>query len=363
MESSTNKYGLKRYIPSEIRTKIRKDAGFGCAICGCVLVDYEHIEPDFYEAKEHAPDRMTLLCIACHGRVTRKLVSKKAVWEAKSKPKALQDGFVHDLLFVNTDEMEIRIGNSISKKTKVILTISGKPIIWFEPPSIEGEPSKLCAIFYDDNGKVISYINRNQFIAYSSNQDVKSESTELSIKSNGIKCLLMDREGGKVLHISKMQGRYLNTSVTVDSGGALIVKQGNSSLTLNKFHVENCGSAIFLGGPPATTKYRKLFLALMLAQRQDTRVIQNIKNELKGWILNDEIFNRKYELVGFVRGDQAFSIVNEYIGTVADTHILYKDNCYESGEPIFTSQENIEFRNIHPDIGYDVSFRLFGDGI
>lgn len=363
MERSTNKYGLKRYIPSEIRTKIRKDAGFGCAICGCVLVDYEHIEPEFHEAKEHDPDRMTLLCIACHGRVTRKLVSKKTVWEAKSNPKALQDGFVHDLLFVNTDDMEIKIGNSISKKTKVILTIYGKPIIWFEPPLIEGEPSKLCAIFYDHNGKVISYINRNQFIAYSSNQDVKSESTELSIKSNGIKCLLMDREGGKVLHISKMQGRYLSTSVTVDSVGALIVNQGNSSSTLNELHVENCGSAIYLGGPPAKVKYRKISIAIMLAQRQDKRAIQNIKSELVGWILNGEIFNKKYELVGFVRGDQAFSIVNEYIGEVVGTHIVYKDNYYESGEPIFTSQENIEFRNIHPGIGYDVSFRLFGDGI
>jgi len=168
-DNSINKHGLKRYIPSDIRLRIRKDAGFGCVICGCILIDYEHIDPEFHQATEHDPDKMTLLCISCHGRVTRKLISKKAVLMAKENPKALQDGFVHDILFVNTDEMEIKIGSSVSKNTKVILTIYGKPIIWFEPPLIEGEPSKLCAIFYDNNGKVISYVNRNQFIAYTNN--------------------------------------------------------------------------------------------------------------------------------------------------------------------------------------------------
>lgn len=363
MDNSINKHGLKRYIPSDIRSKIRKDAGFGCAICGCVVIDYEHIDPEFHQATEHDPGKMTLLCISCHGRVTRKLISKKAVWDAKQNPKALQDGFVHDFLFVNTDEMEIKIGSSVSKNTKVILTIYGKPIIWFEPPSTEGEPNKLCAIFYDDNGKVVSYVNRNQFIAYTNNQDIKSGSTELSLVSNEVKCLLMDRKGGEALHISRMKGRYLDTTVTVNAQGSLIVKQGQSTMTLSEFRVENCGSAIHLGNPPATVKYKKLSLALMMAININTNHISGLKNETVGWVFRDEIFNRNYELVGFVRGVNVFSITNEYIGILNGFKITHKDNCYENGEPIYTSKENMEFRDKNLSIGYDVSFRLFENGI
>lgn len=363
MENSQNKYGLKRYIPSDIRTKIRKDSGFGCSICGCVLVDYEHIEPEFHQALEHDPDKMTLLCIDCHGRVTRKLISKKAVWEAKANPKALQDGFVHDLLFVNTDEMEIKIGNSTSKNTSIVLTIYGKPIIWFEPPSIEGEPSKLCSIFHDNNGQIISYINRNQFIAYSDNQDVQSKSTKLTVTSNGVNCLLIDREGGSALHITKMQGRYLNTSVSIGASGELNINQGNSSISLGGFYVESCGSAIHLGDPPIIVKYKKLSLAIMLANHQNTTHVESFKKESLGWILKNEIFNKRYELVGFTHGDKVLNIVNEYVGRMDGSLIVHKDNCYETGEPIFTSQENIDFRNKHPNIGYDVSFRLFGNVI
>jgi hypothetical protein len=358
MGSEKNKHGLNRYVPSDIRARIRRDAGFGCVICGCVLVDYEHIDPEFNQAKEHNPEKMTLLCISCHGRVTRKIISKKAVWEAKNNPRSLQDGYVHDLLFVNTDEMEIKIGNSSSKNTKTILTIHGKPVIWFEPPFEDGEPSKLCAIFYDENGEAISYVNRNQFTALSTNQDVWSESTKLSITANGVRCLVMDREGGALLHISKKQGKNLDTSITIDIQDSLIINQGGSTVSIGKFRVENCGSAIFLGDIPAMVKYNKLSLAIKLACSCGAKVVLNLKDKIVGWILGAEIFNLKYELVGFVRAKEVYSIVNEFIGSLIGSYIAHKDVCYENGEPIFVSQENMAFKRKNPSVGYDVSFRL-----
>lgn len=359
MDNSTNKFGLKRYVPSDIRSKIRREAGFGCVICGCVLVDYEHIDPEFNQAKEHNPDKMTLLCIACHGRVTRKILSKKAVWEAKSNPKSLQYGYVHDLLYVNTEEMEIKIGSSSAKNTKTILTIHGKPIIWFEPPIEDGEPSKLCAIFYGGNGKPISYVDRNQFRALSTNQDVKSESTELSIVSGGVKCLVMDREGGEVLHISKIQGKYLDTSVSIDNEDQIILKQGDSNLVLSEFSVVNCGTAICLGSTPTIKKYNKLSLAITIEKNDRSSTLIDLRNKLVGWVLGEEIFNLSYELVGFLRGNRVFSIVNEFIGYLIGSYIAYGDSCYESGEPIYISSENREFKRKNPEVGYDVSFRLF----
>jgi hypothetical protein len=50
---------------------------------------------------------------------------------------------------------------------------------------------------------------------------MQSEATKLYIKSNNTICLSIDREGGEVLHIKKMQGNYLGTTVSVDAEGAL----------------------------------------------------------------------------------------------------------------------------------------------
>lgn len=76
-KENINKHGLKRYIEADIRRKIRHDAGYGCVICGNIFVDYEHIEPEFKDAKKHDPEKMTLLCKGCHDDVTDTRISKK----------------------------------------------------------------------------------------------------------------------------------------------------------------------------------------------------------------------------------------------------------------------------------------------
>lgn len=359
MRADVNKHGLKRYISSDIKNKIRKDAGFGCVLCGSVLVDYEHIEPEWHDATEHDPDKMTLLCIGCHGKVTRKHISKNKVWEAKKSPKALEKGYVHDILFVNTDDMEIKIGNSTSKRTKTILTIHGKPIIWFEPPTIPNEPSKLCAIFYDYNSKPIAYINRNQFIALTSNTDIKSESTYLSIVVSGKICLLIDREGDKSLHIKKLDGSYFDASVSIENTGTLLIKHGTSQMSMGRMNIENCGSAIVLGTILSINKYDKFSIANQLLSAPHSKKIYAYSGSQVGWEMNGEIFNMKYEIVGFKKNSQAYNITGEYIGNIVNGHIVYPDDSYETNEPIYISNNNRAFRFIHITSCFDVSFRLF----
>lgn len=58
-----NKYGLSRYVPSDVRRIVRQRCGFGCVICGLSLYDYEHFAPYFKDAKSHDPDGITLLCM------------------------------------------------------------------------------------------------------------------------------------------------------------------------------------------------------------------------------------------------------------------------------------------------------------
>jgi hypothetical protein len=97
MTSPTNKYGLTRDIPAGVKRAVRRACGFGCVICGHAIIQYEHFNPPFAEAKEHNPEGMALLCGGCHDRKTRGFLSVSTVAQARQNPRAFQRGYAHDL--------------------------------------------------------------------------------------------------------------------------------------------------------------------------------------------------------------------------------------------------------------------------
>src|SRR5688500_17481791 len=110
-----NKHGLTRSVPPATKAQIRKAAGFGCVICGVVIAHYEHIEPEWHDAREHDPDRMTLLCASCHDRVTRRMWSKERVWNAKANPITFREGKCRESLDL-ASPLRIRLGGLYFEK-------------------------------------------------------------------------------------------------------------------------------------------------------------------------------------------------------------------------------------------------------
>lgn len=74
-----NKFGLPRDIPYPIKREIRRRSKNGCVICRAGIYDYEHIEPEYSEAKCHRPEDICCLCPSCHSKVTRGHYSKAFV--------------------------------------------------------------------------------------------------------------------------------------------------------------------------------------------------------------------------------------------------------------------------------------------
>ena len=93
-----NNHHLSRKPPLDIKRIIRQNSGFGCVICGAGIYDYEHVDPEFKDAREHDPDRMTLLCLQCHGKVTRKIWSKEKVKAAMKDPRCKQIGYSNEII-------------------------------------------------------------------------------------------------------------------------------------------------------------------------------------------------------------------------------------------------------------------------
>ncbi|WP_281223325.1 hypothetical protein [Photobacterium sanguinicancri] len=366
---SKNKHGLSRYIKSSVKEQIRRDAGFGCVFCGCVLVEYEHIEPEYHEAKAHDPEKMTILCPTCHDKVTKKIISKKKVLAAKENPKALQNGYVNDTLLVATEFAELLIGNVRTRMIGVPISLYGKPLFWFEPSENEDEPYKICCIFYGAEGKPIAFINRNEYIALIGKQDVVSKGTTLSITDKKYGCLLeLCRTGDEPLHIKRLFTQFHKGKVVVEGENSPIlfggidkpndqlVGWGNVTVKGQYIPSHRIQGILSLGGVPQEKLFTPLFTSLLVAR--DGNPIYKFDGECVAWNVGNRIFNKKYNLVGVTDGGNVNSLSNEFIGYLDDNYIGYPEDQYMNGEPIYITPNDRNSRYARMYSRYDLSYRL-----
>lgn len=128
-----NKYGLSRQIPEAVKRQVRQQCGFGCVICGLGIIQYEHVDPEFHEAKVHDPSRMTLLCPRCHSKVTNKMWSKQKVKEAMKNPKPLSQGFSNEILDIGTKFPRINFAGSVMENCSIPVMIKSVPLFRLNP--------------------------------------------------------------------------------------------------------------------------------------------------------------------------------------------------------------------------------------
>jgi hypothetical protein len=362
-----NKHDLSRYIPTDVKEQIRKDAGFGCVFCGCVLVEYEHIEPEFNNALEHDPTKMTILCPMCHDKVTKKILSKTHVWAAKENPKGLEQGYVNDMLFSKADELEFLIGNIRISNMGIALSLYGKPLFWFEESVNKEEAYTICCIFYGKDSSPIAYINRNEYIALVKNQDIVSVGTRLTIsdKTNG--CILeISREGGEPLHIKKLFTQLHGTKIIIDGENSPVcfgrINEPDQKLaTLGGFTLEGNGlesMAVGIGGITSREVGNKLTVIIHLILYG--REILNSSGHHKGWILNGNLINLTGKQVGTIVGDDAYSITGDFVSYFNNGYLVYPYKQYANGEPIFVPINCQKGRSIRVQQGHDLSYRFFG---
>lgn len=204
-----NKFGLPRTIPEAIKRQIRQDSGFGCVICGLAIASYEHIEPEFYEAKVHDPDKMTFLCDGCHSRVTRRIWSKEKVWKAKEKPYCREHKKCIDAFDIGQTNPIIWIGTNRFDNSERIITINGENILYFEPPEIKDGPYRLSAKFYDSKGKLSLEIKKNEWFGYIDNWDIECKGKTITVREKqGTLGLVITASPPKGIIIEKMDMLY-----------------------------------------------------------------------------------------------------------------------------------------------------------
>lgn len=85
--SEKNQHGLSRNIPEPVKRQVRINSKFACIVPDCreAIYEYEHLIPEFKDAKTHDPEKICLTCAKHNpnkkGRVGNEFYSKQQLIE------------------------------------------------------------------------------------------------------------------------------------------------------------------------------------------------------------------------------------------------------------------------------------------
>ncbi|WP_155914609.1 HNH endonuclease [Asticcacaulis sp. AC460] len=233
--SAINKNGLGRDIPEAIARKVRQRDGFGCIVCGGALITYDHFEPEFVDATEHTAEGIILLCIACHGKKTKGLLSRETIEKFRNNQKAKQIGFSFEAFDVGDEHPEIIIGNYVCINVQSILYIYGVDALSIHPPEAPGGPFRINANFLDERGQPILKIVNNEWRTPIENWDVTVIGQRITIKSDIRNiCLQLRNEPPRRLIVEKLKMRYRSAGADLREEGPQKVWAGRADLTFNE---------------------------------------------------------------------------------------------------------------------------------
>lgn len=217
MTQVENKYGLKRYIPVDIKREIRKRCGFGCVRCGFGWYDYEHFNPNYCDAKEHNPDGMTLLCMSCNQKRNRGTLSRETVISANRNPKCLQDGFTKESFDYGSHLIEVKFASNTFIDCENIICIDDLPILAIKNPIEEGDTFLMSGIFFNSEGEKSFEIKDNEWFGEIDNWDIECIGKKIIIKENDKETTLIIRqEPPNLFVIEKINMLFNNTRIIGD---------------------------------------------------------------------------------------------------------------------------------------------------
>jgi hypothetical protein len=177
-----NRFGLTDDIPADVKRAVRQRCGFGCVVCGMALCDYDHLDPEFANAREHDPNGIVLLCTGCHGRKDRKMLSVETIRRHAASPRARQLGFSFGPFDVGMEQPEFVLGPVRMRNVLTPIRVLGVPLLSIAAPEAEGGPYRLSAVLTDSDGRVVARVVENEWRASLDNWDVQTSGPVITFR-------------------------------------------------------------------------------------------------------------------------------------------------------------------------------------
>jgi len=183
MTPDTNRFGLSRNIPGDVKRNVRKRCGFGCVVCGSAIYDYEHVSPEFKDARFHDPNCIALLCPTDHLKKKRGLLSDDDYLRHIKAPAALDKGFSFTDWSAGSFAPEILLGSFTFTGGTSILEVGNKLLLGFTPPEEECSPPGLILRYFDRRGIESFSIFNNEIQCQNEAFDIEAIGATWTVRS------------------------------------------------------------------------------------------------------------------------------------------------------------------------------------
>lgn len=202
----------KTTVPMQIQKQLQKETLYGCAICGCPILEYAQIIP-YSDAQTFIPENMISLCPFHYLQYENgDNLSESALRNAKNNPynKVHENGS----FIIQSQDISVGVGKSKFVNTSRILVIDDFDII-----TIKRENGKYILFdinFFDKLNNLIAIVSENSWSAEKSNDwNISYKSGALKIQ-NEIRNILfeakidVDTSNKESQIIIKTEGMYYN---------------------------------------------------------------------------------------------------------------------------------------------------------
>ncbi|SIT00720.1 HNH endonuclease [Salimicrobium salexigens] len=173
-----------RYIPQPLKRDVRKEAHFGCVLCGSPIIEFHHIQP-FHQVKEHTKENLVPLCPEHHHRADCSEIPVSKIESAKNNPFNKNKEFISKDFFLSSyTDLRMRVGSNVYIRTPKILVIDDFPLITVTAD--EEDNALLNAEFYNSSNVLLAEIIDNEWRAFKNPEfwDISYSPGHLKINRN-----------------------------------------------------------------------------------------------------------------------------------------------------------------------------------
>lgn len=240
---------LPRTPPLAVKRQLRREAGFGCVVDGNPIFQYQHIVPWAVET-HHRPEDMTVLCLECHDKATKGILSIEAQREYKANPYNLRHQSVSGRLQFPKMSPAFQIGGSTYSDCDTILEIRGSPVVQVV---LSEDGTLLVSLdLRDSNDTRLVKIVENEWIAGTrENWDVEYGWDRLTMRHRLGGVFLNLRRKGDQLHFEGDLWRF-GINVQMRPGETKL----SHGVVLKGAHVSGAKVALSVGEPSRVATIR-----------------------------------------------------------------------------------------------------------
>ena len=153
--------------PPRIQEQLKKETLYGCALCGCPILEYVHIKPN-PDIQAFLPENMVALCPSHRIKYEKKEVSEAALHDAKINPYNKINGV--SFTIGESQEMVVNMGRCKFINTSRILVIDDFDIISIKRWGVEQQDGHKKYILFDINffdkfNNLIAIVSENGWTA------------------------------------------------------------------------------------------------------------------------------------------------------------------------------------------------------